>query len=222
MNSSAEDLTDFKSAKSNLRNIASFPVCSFSSAMADFTLSSLRAAMYTFALWASNTCMFLHCQSHGLVGIEKDLPLPFLFQSLFEDRVLFISIFVPLRIWFCNTPEFAPVTMMTFPVKSGMSSTLNLLWGGNVCEKIEVIRPIGGERYLGRNEMLHNNPYKTVRNPHLQRVSGLAVLTLTRYWKVPQCRNWISCHQWINDTYCVRLRCRVGKTSDILISKSDG
>ena len=58
MNSSAEDLTDFKSAKSNLRKIASFPVCSFSSAMADFAFSSLRTAMYTFALCASNACMF--------------------------------------------------------------------------------------------------------------------------------------------------------------------
>jgi hypothetical protein len=58
MNSSAEDLTDFKSAKSNLRKIASFPVCSFRSAMADFALSSLRTAMYTFALCASNACIF--------------------------------------------------------------------------------------------------------------------------------------------------------------------
>ena len=57
MNSSAADLTDFKSAKSNLRKYASFPVCSFSSEMADFAFSSLRTAMYTFALCASNACI---------------------------------------------------------------------------------------------------------------------------------------------------------------------
>ena len=57
MNSSAEDLTEFKSAKSNLRNIASFPVCSFSSVMADFAFSLLRTAMYTFALCSSNACL---------------------------------------------------------------------------------------------------------------------------------------------------------------------
>ena len=32
--------------------------------------------------------------------------------------------------------------MMTFPVKSGMSSRLNLLWGGKVCPTIEAIMPI--------------------------------------------------------------------------------
>ena len=94
MNSSAEDLTDFKSAKSNLRKIASFPVCSFSSAMADFAFSSLRTAMYTFALCVSNAWMFLQCQSYRLAGIDEDLPLPFLCQSLFENRVLSISIYV--------------------------------------------------------------------------------------------------------------------------------
>ena len=73
MNSSAEDLTDFKSAKSNLRKIASFPVCSFSSVMAEFAFSSLRTAMYTFALRASNACIFYNCESHGLVNIDEDL-----------------------------------------------------------------------------------------------------------------------------------------------------
>jgi hypothetical protein len=96
MNSSTEDLTEFKSARSNLRKMASFPVCSFSSVMADFAFSSLRTAMYTFALCASNACV-LQCQSHGLVGIDEDLPSPFLFQSLFENRVLSISINVRLE-----------------------------------------------------------------------------------------------------------------------------
>ena len=32
--------------------------------------------------------------------------------------------------------------MMTFPVKSGMSSRLNLLWGGKVCAKAEAILPM--------------------------------------------------------------------------------
>ena len=86
MNSSAEDLTDFKSAKSNLRKIGSFPVCSFSSAMADFAFSSLRTAMYTFALCASNACVFYNVKVMDfVVGIDDDLPSPFLFQSLFEN-----------------------------------------------------------------------------------------------------------------------------------------
>ena len=90
MNSSAEDLTDCKSAKSNLRKYASFPVCSFSSAMAVFAFSSLRTAMYTFALCASSACMFYNnMRNHGLVGIGKNLPLSFLSQSLFENRVYF-------------------------------------------------------------------------------------------------------------------------------------
>lgn len=73
MNSSAEDLTDFRLPKSNLRKIASFPVCSFSSMMADFDFSSLREAMYTFALRASNACMFYNVRIHELVGIDEDL-----------------------------------------------------------------------------------------------------------------------------------------------------
>ena len=145
MNSSAEDLTDFKSAKSNWIKIASFPVSSFSSAMAVFAFSSLRTAMYTFALCVSNACMFFYVVRVAdslAFQVDEDLPLPFLFQSLFENRVLSISIYVWLRIWFGNAPVFAPVTIMTFPVKSGISSTLNLLLGGNVCEIIELITPM--------------------------------------------------------------------------------
>jgi hypothetical protein len=71
MNSSAEDLTDFKSAKSNLRKIASFPVCSFSSMMADFAFSSLRTAMYTFALCASNACMFYNVRVMDLLALPR-------------------------------------------------------------------------------------------------------------------------------------------------------
>ena len=81
MNSSAEALIDFKSAKSNLRKIASFPVCSFSSMMVDFAFSSLRTAIYTFALCESNACI-LYNVGYGVVGIDEDIPLPFLFQSL--------------------------------------------------------------------------------------------------------------------------------------------
>ena len=65
MNSSAEDLTDFKSARSNLRKMASFPVCSLSSVIADFAFSSLRAAMYTFALCASNACVLCYTISES-------------------------------------------------------------------------------------------------------------------------------------------------------------
>ena len=71
MNSSAEDLMDFKSAKSKLRKIASFPVCSFSSVMADFAFSSLRTAMYTFALWASNAYMFCDVRVMELFALTK-------------------------------------------------------------------------------------------------------------------------------------------------------
>ena len=66
--------------------------------MADFAFSSLRTAMYTFALRASNACMFYNVTSHGLVGIDEDLPLPFLSQSLYDKRVLSISINVRMRI----------------------------------------------------------------------------------------------------------------------------
>ena len=121
--------------------------------MAYFALSSLRAAIYTFALCASNACIFTTCQSHDLVGDDEDLPSPFLFQSLLRIE------YSPSAFTFdwgydFATPVFAPVTMMTFPVKSGMSSTLNLLWGGKVCEKIEEIMPIvsSRERYWGKRE----------------------------------------------------------------------
>jgi hypothetical protein len=47
--------------------------------------------------------------------------------------------------------------MMTFPVKSGMSSRLNLLLGGNVCETIEVRMPmVSFRRDWGRKVMFHN------------------------------------------------------------------
>ena len=71
MNSSAEDLTDFKSARSNLRKIASFPVFSFSSVMADFAFSSLRTAMYTFALCASNACMSYNVRVISLLASRR-------------------------------------------------------------------------------------------------------------------------------------------------------
>ena len=160
MNSSADVLTDFKSAKSNLRKIASFPVCSFSSMMADFAFSSLRAAMYTFALRASNACVF--CQSHGgLFNIDEDLPSPFLFQSLFKIRQYLRT---TMKCDFA-TPVFAPVTMITFPVKSGTtSSTLNSLWGGKLCEIIEVTMPIFSIRERCRGRKLERTatfqPYK--------------------------------------------------------------
>jgi len=36
-------------------------------------------------------------------------------------------------------PVFAPVTMITFPDKSGMSSTVNLGLGGKSCDIVEAI-----------------------------------------------------------------------------------
>lgn len=57
MNSSAEALMEFKSAKSNCKKMASLPVFSRSSFMAYLAFSSLRAAMYTFALCKSNACI---------------------------------------------------------------------------------------------------------------------------------------------------------------------
>ena len=65
MNSFAEALIEFKSAKSNFRKIASLPVSSFNSLMADFAFSSLRTAMYTFALCKSNACTFYNVNSRG-------------------------------------------------------------------------------------------------------------------------------------------------------------
>ena len=144
MNSSAEDLTDFRSPKSNLRKIASFPVCSFSSVMADFAFSSLREAMYTFALCASNACMFYFVRAWltDSLALTTICLCRFFSNPCLKNGVLSISIYVRLRLSFWNVPVFAPVTMMTFPVKSGISSTLNLLWGGKVCEIIELIMPM--------------------------------------------------------------------------------
>jgi hypothetical protein len=84
MNSCAEALTDFRSAKSNLRKIASFPVCSFSSVMADLAFSSLRTAMYTFALCASSAYIFYNV-GHRVVSVDRrsHLLLLFPFRSLF-------------------------------------------------------------------------------------------------------------------------------------------
>ena len=62
--------------------------------------------------------------------------------------------------------------MITFPVKSGMSFTLNLLLGGKDCEITELMSPMVSfrERYLGRKAMFLINTEK--RKPQLQHVSG--------------------------------------------------
>jgi len=82
MNSAAAALMDFKSAKSNCKKMASLPVCSFNSSMADFAFCSLRAATYTLALCVSNTCRFYNVKDMDVVGVDVDLPSPFLFQFL--------------------------------------------------------------------------------------------------------------------------------------------
>lgn len=55
-NSSAAALIDFRSDRSNLRKIASLSVSALSSLIACFADSSLRAAMYTLALWCNRAC----------------------------------------------------------------------------------------------------------------------------------------------------------------------
>ena len=138
MNSSAEALIDTKSDKSNLRKNASFPVCSFNSVIADFAFSSLRTAMYTFALCLSNSCMcFTRLVIESLLKLKTYLCCflsnPYLQSSLH-------LVLARIRLW--NTPVFAPVTMITFPVKSGMSVTLNLAWGGKAWWYRDKIMPM--------------------------------------------------------------------------------
>ena len=93
MNSSAEDLMDFKSAKSNLRKIASFPVCSFNSVMADFAFSSLRTAMYTFALCASNACMFYNVRVMDLLALTRTCLCRF-FSNPYTKVEYSLSVFI--------------------------------------------------------------------------------------------------------------------------------
>jgi hypothetical protein len=54
--SAAAALTDFKSARSNFKNEASFPVSFFRSWMASCAREGVLAAMYTLALWMSSSC----------------------------------------------------------------------------------------------------------------------------------------------------------------------
>ena len=51
--------------------------------------------------------------------------------------------------------------MMTFPVKSGMSSKLNLLWGGKICPMIEETMPMFSLNSLrGGRECYTYQPFK--------------------------------------------------------------
>ena len=119
-----------------------------------------------------------------LLAFAVSFPIPI------KNRVLSI-IYIQPGMWFCNTPVFAPVTMMTFPVKSGMSSTLNLLWGGKHCEKIELISPMvsfrrgtgeGRELYISQLYKQWGTAAETHTCKSSVRVSGLAVLTGRNDW----------------------------------------
>jgi len=96
--------------------MASFPVVCLRSSIAAFALSSFLVAMYTFAFLA-NSAYAHHMRDEGAVDTFFNLDP--------GDRLIALNtLVVSLPI-----PALPPVTMTTFPVKSGMSSVANLDFG---------------------------------------------------------------------------------------------
>lgn len=136
LNSAAAALIEARSARSSFRKTASFPVSRLSSAMAAAALSALYDAMYTFALRARRTYI------HIAAGIQHGIPLQRIrtrARGVLTRAVSFpmpasmsarVSHYILPLTHDASSPALPPVTMITFPVRSGTWSGWNLLFGG--------------------------------------------------------------------------------------------
>ena len=94
-NSSAAALTDFKSARSNLRKQASFPVNSLRSLIAFSDFVWLRAAMYTLALCESSAYAFGVSQKSHEVTFKHTLTVSNPIPALPKDKEAMVSGHIP-------------------------------------------------------------------------------------------------------------------------------
>lgn len=119
--SAADSRTLARLLRSRGRKMASFPVSCCNSRMAASAFSLLRAAKYTFALCSSNAC---RCTT-----INHELTV-----RIMTTMTLTLTVSLPI-------PVLPPVTIVTFPVRSGTSFAVHIGAGGYNCTRKERIPP---------------------------------------------------------------------------------